>query len=441
MTQTPSISPADVSASLMSGMRASSSHDKFSTDKVQLAFGEDGDKRILHVTSVARGRDCACHCPACSEELIAKQGDKKAWHFAHASGGSCKDALSAAFAKFMAQILNEGRSVNIPSAVFQWGHETHVSGPSLEIVFDEARAIQPGGIGPYEVRAVKRSDAGNEHVIRILFQAVKKPRRPSIDDLRSEGVSTLEVDLFSALQEMVAEGADFQVEEEWLSDQLLHVADRKWLWNLQQDRLYQQMKQERLGPRLQALKRLEAMHVNDDPIEAERLIERLGLSRLLDMSPIRGARVFGPSTKGWKALFLRDLIIMPFVTEAKDILINDVGIDRRAITKWMASRKVLRVPEVTRAFASDNDRIEFQKIAGDIRKPIDVVEDYLKQLWEEDVVRAKPTKDLARNQKGHFDDRLKPHGMPFWLTSNKVIRIVYRTLVPEVSGAKGAAQG
>lgn len=40
---------------------------------------------IVDVHHVERGRRCDCVCPSCKTPLIARQGDRKAWHFAHAS--------------------------------------------------------------------------------------------------------------------------------------------------------------------------------------------------------------------------------------------------------------------------------------------------------------------------------------------------------------------
>ena len=44
------------------------------------------DSRIVHVTEVKKGRKCGCLCPSCKSPLIAKQGDHRVWHFAHAVG-------------------------------------------------------------------------------------------------------------------------------------------------------------------------------------------------------------------------------------------------------------------------------------------------------------------------------------------------------------------
>jgi len=43
------------------------------------------DETFVDVEDVPRGAKCGCICPACKTPLIARQGEEKEWHFAHAS--------------------------------------------------------------------------------------------------------------------------------------------------------------------------------------------------------------------------------------------------------------------------------------------------------------------------------------------------------------------
>jgi len=43
------------------------------------------DETFVDVEDVPRGVKCGCICPACKTPLIARQGEEKEWHFAHAS--------------------------------------------------------------------------------------------------------------------------------------------------------------------------------------------------------------------------------------------------------------------------------------------------------------------------------------------------------------------
>jgi hypothetical protein len=51
-----------------------------------IPFGlRESDEAIVDVYAVKRGRECGCICPSCRTPLIARQGEEKVWHFAHAS--------------------------------------------------------------------------------------------------------------------------------------------------------------------------------------------------------------------------------------------------------------------------------------------------------------------------------------------------------------------
>ena len=55
---------------------------------VRLSWGwHPASERMLHIDSVPKGKDSDCVCPDCWDELVAKQGNERAHHFAHASGG------------------------------------------------------------------------------------------------------------------------------------------------------------------------------------------------------------------------------------------------------------------------------------------------------------------------------------------------------------------
>lgn len=43
------------------------------------------DNSFVDVSDVVRGKKCGCICPSCHTTLIARQGEEKQWHFAHAT--------------------------------------------------------------------------------------------------------------------------------------------------------------------------------------------------------------------------------------------------------------------------------------------------------------------------------------------------------------------
>jgi hypothetical protein len=55
----------------------------------RIPFGERyADGELVDVHSVERGAKCRCRCPSFKTRLIARQGEEKAWHFAHDTRGN-----------------------------------------------------------------------------------------------------------------------------------------------------------------------------------------------------------------------------------------------------------------------------------------------------------------------------------------------------------------
>ncbi len=68
--------------------------------------------RMVHVSEVPNGKDCGCICPNCASPLLAKQGKKRRWHFAHSGEtGDCHGLAETALhkaAKDSLQLLQSG---------------------------------------------------------------------------------------------------------------------------------------------------------------------------------------------------------------------------------------------------------------------------------------------------------------------------------------------
>ena len=82
-------------------------------------FGQNGE-RLCTVKEVLRGIGCECVCPdpQCGRPLVARQGNVKVWHFAHAGdqdGPQCSGGESGLH-KYAKQALCEavGRVVHLP---------------------------------------------------------------------------------------------------------------------------------------------------------------------------------------------------------------------------------------------------------------------------------------------------------------------------------------
>ncbi|MFZ3585430.1 competence protein CoiA family protein, partial [Loktanella sp. DJP18] len=264
------ISTRDIAASLRSGLRDSEAHDAFGSEMVRLAFGRHETGRIQHVGTVDRGLACSCHCPACSEALIARQGNKKAWHFAHANGSSCRDALSASFAMFLAQIIQDGDEIALPDLEWTWG--SSLSRRTLPaFTFESAAAGREQSSGGYEVRA---RAPGALKDVRIVLRAVRGKHavtpKPGTE-------SVLEIDLLRPMEILFSDGRSIELTEEWVRDQISHHAPRRWLYNAASDAMRGKIERERLSRHIAALRDIDTPLAGGMEMRvAERRIRSLG---------------------------------------------------------------------------------------------------------------------------------------------------------------------
>lgn len=380
------ISTQDIADSLRSGIRSSQAHAAFGTDIVRLAFGRHSQGRIRHVSSVNRGLDCACFCPACSEALIARQGDKKAWHFAHANGSTCRDALSASFAAFLAQMITDGEQIALPDLEWVWGSSVSRRGLP-DFTFEKARLDRhPQSMG-YEVRA-RAPGACND--VRIVFRSVRG--RHAIMPVPGEE-SVLEIDLLQSMEKLFADGRDLELNEEWVRHQIAHAAPRRWLYNAASQAMREKLEGERLRSHLAAFEELSENgavrpQAREHSNYAEERLANYGLARYICSPEIPGERYLAPSPSGWRAEIFNELVLNnalgdPERSEGKP------GFDMRDVVRLMPRRKMIKSVGLMRPLPED-DAIELGRHIPDLRKPIEVIEDYLVWLWELDVIRPRP---------------------------------------------------
>lgn len=76
---------------------------------------------MLDISEVPRGKQCGCICPSCKTPLIARQGEKKEWHFAHASRAvfeatkkECEFSFYVSVRMMARQILDQELKISLP---------------------------------------------------------------------------------------------------------------------------------------------------------------------------------------------------------------------------------------------------------------------------------------------------------------------------------------
>lgn len=78
------------------------------------SFAIDKEGRVRSVDEVARGLACDCVCPSCGDPVMARQGEVREWHFAHATATECDGGAESALHRAAKQLLLESGGLTVP---------------------------------------------------------------------------------------------------------------------------------------------------------------------------------------------------------------------------------------------------------------------------------------------------------------------------------------
>ncbi|KAF3984382.1 MAG: competence protein CoiA [Methylococcales symbiont of Hymedesmia sp. n. MRB-2018] len=116
-----------------------------------IPFGlRENDGEFVDIADVPRGKQCGCVCPSCKTPLIARQGDVKEWHFAHASHSvysrtekECQFSFYVSVRMMARQVIREKLELVLPryEDVVSEYHESSCSKISIPFVVTEQRKI------------------------------------------------------------------------------------------------------------------------------------------------------------------------------------------------------------------------------------------------------------------------------------------------------------
>lgn len=73
------------------------------------------DGQCVGINEVERGRKCGCICAACGHQLVARQGEIRAWHFAHDVQSDCKSMGETHIHLAAKQILRDRKKIVLPA--------------------------------------------------------------------------------------------------------------------------------------------------------------------------------------------------------------------------------------------------------------------------------------------------------------------------------------
>jgi uncharacterized protein (DUF2384 family) len=341
------------------------------------AVGPDGER--ADVKDVANGLRCRCLCYECGQPVLAKQGSKVRWHFAHHAPTNCRPTPESELHFFAKALLAERLWLWIPAVEAKAAGRTERISDRQQYRFSGVKAEKADGNVRPDLLLV--TDGGKVLHIEIYVRHRVDPIK--LEKLRGRGISSVEIDLSKL---------DWDDRGAW-DDAILETAPREWLHNARaakvQDGLEVQAaseakaKQQVLDAEYEKIARIwnKVETVCEEP--DEHLTEQHGLALKRGFSQrighaVKGAACFRVSPAYWQALlvnrFLWDKATAPTsVFETSDALayVRDLiwpGLNR--ISKETSAR-------IQRNFPAFQD-------------PWHVVHSYLKWLKDEHWMFSKP---------------------------------------------------
>ena len=200
------------------------------------SFGVTSEGRVVSVEDVRRGKACDCCCPECGEVLIARQGDVRAWHFAHDSGGGCAGAAEGALHRAAKQLLVEAGVVLVPALEAVASHrlddgrlgEAIVVKPAELWTLTELR--EEAAVGVYRIDVVGAHDGRPVLIEVAVTHVVDDDKRKALCEL---GAACFEISL------------DMHRHESWSWEDLRQEVlerpeNRRWIFHPEQSMLDEQ---------------------------------------------------------------------------------------------------------------------------------------------------------------------------------------------------------
>ena len=162
------------------------------------SFGVAPDGRLVSVDDVARGKGCDCACPECGEVLIARQGDVRAWHFAHASGSDCIGAAEGALHLAAKQVIIGSENIMVPELAVRATHrlddgrlgEAALARPAESWTLTGLR--DEVDVGPYRIDVTGVHDGHPVFIEVAVTHPVDDTKREALVDM---GVPFFEIQL------------------------------------------------------------------------------------------------------------------------------------------------------------------------------------------------------------------------------------------------------
>jgi hypothetical protein len=158
------------------------------------SFALNADGSIVHVNEVPRGLACHCRCIACSEAVLARQGEVREHHFAHTSGKDpCDVSYESVLHQFAKRLILEAGRITVPappSVVEHFGLDA-TGGASTTLAF--ARIDLEKTYEDIRPDLLAFTDLGTPLAIEVAYSSFCDFQKR--DRFSALGLAALEIDL------------------------------------------------------------------------------------------------------------------------------------------------------------------------------------------------------------------------------------------------------
>lgn len=180
------------------------------------AIGPDGQR--ADVKDVANGLKCRCVCFQCKQPVIARQGPKVKWHFAHHAPTGCRPSPESELHFYAKSLLAE--------RLWCWIPEVHANAAEMTQRISDRRKYQFVEVKVEKADGNVRPDllliAKGGKTLHIEIYVRHKVDPIKLEKLRTRGISSIEIDLSKL---------DWDDRTDWELT-ILETAPREWLHNV-----------------------------------------------------------------------------------------------------------------------------------------------------------------------------------------------------------------
>ena len=158
--------------------------------EVQLPYGMAADGSLIPINDAVRGKACDCSCPKCHRPLVARQGERQRWCFAHEAHESCVGAYETMLHLVAKQILSLSKEVWQPPVLGYHEGKRVLLFQAVRIPIDRVE-IEPliGGIRPDVVVSI------NGRSIAVEVRVTHKVGSEKWQRLQDGRIESFELDL------------------------------------------------------------------------------------------------------------------------------------------------------------------------------------------------------------------------------------------------------